>query len=37
MGELLGHAVHFGAAHDILAAGEGVETMLSLKSVQQAG
>ena len=33
MGELLGHAVRFGAAQDVLAAGEGVETMLSLKSV----
>jgi hypothetical protein len=33
MDELLGHAVCFGAAHDVLAAGEGVETMLSLKSV----
>ena len=33
MAELLGHAVRFGAAQDVLAAGEGVETMLSLKSV----
>ena len=33
MGELFGHAVRFGAAQDVLAAGEGVETMLSLKSV----
>jgi len=33
MGELLGHAVRFGAPQDVLAAGEGVETMLSLKSV----
>ena len=33
MGELLGHGVRFGAAQDVLAAGEGVETMLSLKSL----
>ena len=33
MGDLLGHAVRFGAVQDVLAAGEGVETMLSLKSV----
>jgi hypothetical protein len=32
MGELLGHAVRFGAANDILAVGEGIETMLSLRS-----
>lgn len=31
MGHLLGNAVRFGAAHDILAAGEGLETMLSLR------
>lgn len=31
MGDLLGHAVRFGVAHDILAAGEGIETMLSLR------
>jgi hypothetical protein len=31
MGGLLGHAVRFGAADDVLAAGEGVETMLSLR------
>lgn len=30
MGGLLGHAVRFGAADDVLAAGEGIETMLSL-------
>ena len=30
MGELLGHAVRFGIAHDVMAAGEGIETMLSL-------
>jgi hypothetical protein len=33
MGELLGNAVRFDVAHDILAAGEGIETMLSLRSV----
>ena len=31
MGHLLGHAVRFGAADDVLAAGEGLETMLSLR------
>jgi hypothetical protein len=30
MGHLLGHAVRFGAACDAMAAGEGIETMLSL-------
>jgi len=33
LGHLLGNAVRFGKAADILAAGEGVETMLALKSV----
>ena len=33
MGHLLGNAVHFGVANDVLAAGEGIETMLSLKCV----
>jgi hypothetical protein len=33
MGRLLGNAVRFGQASAILAAGEGVETMLALKSV----
>ena len=32
MGGLLGHAVRFGAVGDVLVAGEGVETMLSLRS-----
>lgn len=32
MGGLLGHAVRFGTVGDVLAAGEGVETMLSLWS-----
>ena len=31
MGQLLGNAVRFGAACDILAAGEAIETMLSLR------
>lgn len=31
MGDLLGHAVRFGAADEVLAVGEGVETMLSLR------
>jgi len=33
LGHLLGNAVRFGNVADILAAGEGVETMLALKSV----
>ena len=33
MGDLLGHAVRFGAVLDVLVAGEGVETMLSLRQV----
>ncbi|WP_299864000.1 toprim domain-containing protein [uncultured Roseobacter sp.] len=33
MGNLLGHAVRFGVARDIMAAGEGIETMQSLKLV----
>ena len=33
MGELLGNAVRFGVADDVLAAGEGIETMLSLRCV----
>ncbi|MGI8841066.1 MAG: DUF7146 domain-containing protein [Caulobacteraceae bacterium] len=31
MGHLLGHGVRFGVATDVLAAGEGIETMLSLR------
>ena len=31
MGDLLGNAVRFGLAGDVLAAGEGIETMLSLR------
>jgi len=33
MGHLLGNGVRFGVAHDVLAAGEGLETMLSLRTV----
>jgi hypothetical protein len=33
MGNLLGHGVRFGLAHDTLAAGEGIETMLSLRMI----
>ena len=33
MGYLLGNAVRFGVADDVLAAGEGIETMLSLRCV----
>jgi hypothetical protein len=32
MGYLLGNAVRFGVAEDVLAAGEGIETMLSLRT-----
>lgn len=32
MGQLLGHGVRFGAAQDVLAAGEGIETVLSARS-----
>jgi hypothetical protein len=33
MGHLLGHGVRFGVAYDVLAAGEGIETMLSLRGI----
>jgi hypothetical protein len=33
MGDLLGNAVRFGIADDVLTAGEGIETMLSLRCV----
>ena len=33
MGNLLGHGVRFGHVDDVLAAGEGVETMLSLRQL----
>lgn len=31
MGDLLGHAVRFGVTSDVMAAGEGIETVLSLR------
>lgn len=31
MGDLLGHAVRFGDAQDVMAAGDGIETILSLR------
>ncbi len=33
MGHLLGHGVRFGAAAEVMTAGEGVETLLSLRSI----
>ncbi|RXG85678.1 DUF7146 domain-containing protein [Bradyrhizobium zhanjiangense] len=33
MGDLLGNAVRFGVVNDVLAAGEGIETILSLRYV----
>jgi Toprim domain len=33
MGLLLGHGVRFGMARDVMAAGEGIETMLSLRMI----
>ncbi|MGY3539836.1 hypothetical protein ACVIIY_004056 [Bradyrhizobium sp. USDA 4515] len=33
MGELLGHAVRFGVGSEVMAAGEGIETVLSLRQV----
>ncbi len=33
MGDLLGNAVRFGVVSDVIAAGEGIETMLSLRCV----
>lgn len=33
MGDLLGHAVRFGHAAEVLAAGEGIETVLSPRQV----
>ena len=33
MGNLLGHAVRFGVARDVMAAGEGIETVASLRSI----
>jgi Toprim domain len=36
IGDLLGHAVRFGTVADVAAAGEGIETMLSLRMVMPA-
>ncbi|WP_246719876.1 toprim domain-containing protein [Methylocystis sp. H62] len=36
MGSLLGHGVRFGVARDVIAAGEGIETVLSLRCVMPA-
>jgi hypothetical protein len=33
MGQLLGHGVRFGAAAEVMAAGEGIETILSLREI----
>lgn len=33
MGDLLGHAVRFGVPRDVLAVGEGIETVLSLREI----
>jgi len=33
LGDILGNAVRFGVAEDVMAAGEGVETMLALRSL----
>lgn len=33
MGDLLGHGVRFGLAADVLAAGEGIETVLSVRTL----
>ena len=33
MGNILGHAIRFGMADDVMIAGEGIETMLSLREV----
>jgi Toprim domain len=33
MGHLLGHGVRFGVPNDVMTAGEGIETMLSLRSI----
>ncbi len=33
MGHLLGHGVRFGLVDDVMAAGEGIETMLSLRCI----
>ncbi len=36
MGNILGHAIRFGFSQDIMVAGEGIETVLSLREVMPA-
>jgi hypothetical protein len=36
MGNILGHAIRFGLAEDVMFAGEGIETVLSLREVMPA-
>ena len=36
MGDLLGNAVRFGTGAEVMAAGEGIETILSLRQVMPA-
>jgi len=36
MGNILGHAIRFGLAEDVMVAGEGIETVLSLREVLHA-
>src|SRR3546814_6096444 len=36
MGHLLGHGVRFGLAGEVMAFGEGIETMLSLREIASA-
>eukprot|EP01037_Dinobryon_pediforme_P019308 gene19308-19708_t len=33
MGDLLGHAVRFGVPGEVMAAGEGIESVLSIREV----
>ena len=33
LGEIAGHGVRFGTAHDVMAAGEGLETVLSVRTI----
>ena len=33
LGEIAGHAVRFGTADDVMAAGEGLETVLSVRTI----
>ena len=36
LGHILGHAIRFGTADDVMIAGEGIETMLSLREIMPA-